>query len=124
MAEAGEGDGAVVLGEHQVVVRGEVHRRLVVDVGVRPRETDFHLVVDAAVVDGDELLVQVVERGAGRLQPVLEDGDVADVAVGEIDVAHRVDGEAEVLVVLVGGERAGRAELAVVVRPGRRSGAG
>ena len=81
MPEAREGYGVVVLGDEQVVVARVVDGRLVVQVRVGPQPLDRELVLHAALVDGDQLLVEVVERRARRLEPVLEDGHVRGVPV-------------------------------------------
>jgi hypothetical protein len=55
----------------------------------------------AVLIDRDELLVQVLERGAGRAQPVLEHGDVR-VRLRRLDLGERAHGEGEVCGMLVG----------------------
>ena len=71
----------------------------------RPRAGPAAPEVRAVVVDRHELLVQVVERGARRAQPVLEGRDQPGVGVGVVQPAHRADGERDVLLVLVGRQR-------------------
>ncbi len=61
VAEAGEGDGVIVLGEDEIAIAGIVDRRFVVDVGIGAGEPDLRLVRGAAGIDGDELLVQMIE---------------------------------------------------------------
>ncbi len=68
------------------------------------------------LVDRDDLLVQVVERRAGRRQPVLEDRDVAGALVVAVEVAHGADRELGVFPVLLGCQRARAGELRVVRR--------
>jgi hypothetical protein len=66
MAKAGIGDGVIIFGHHQVAVGGEVDGGLVVKVGVGPNPLQFHLVLDPALVNRHQLLVQVVEGRAVR----------------------------------------------------------
>ena len=63
------------------------------------------------VVDGDELLVEVVEGSTGGAQPVLEGGDVAHGGVEVVEVAHRAGRVGRVLRVLLGGEGARPGQL-------------
>jgi hypothetical protein len=73
------------------------------------------LVIDlrAVVVDRDELLVQVLERGARRPQPVLEDADVRGVRLRRLDLRQRLHGEGDVGCMLVGAQRSRRCQLGI-----------
>ncbi|CAM3682415.1 hypothetical protein MIFL109517_05910 [Micrococcus flavus] len=117
VAEAGEHHGMVVGRDHQARIERRVDGDVVEHVRLRRQPGEGGLVLGAALVDGHELLVQVVEGRAGGLEPVLEDGDVRDGGVGGVQLPRRVRGEAEELVVLLrhrlhlGGAPAGRAQL-------------
>ena len=66
----------LVLGDEEFA-RGGDGEDLVVDVGLCAQALQLGLGLHGQVVDGDELLVEVVEGGTGGTQPVLEGGDVA-----------------------------------------------
>ena len=95
----------LVGGHEQPVIGRIVHAHLVVKVGVGPHARQLQLIDYPALVNPHQLLVQVIERGAGRPQPVLEDGDVAHPPVGLVQGLRRVHRQARVGAVLSGGQR-------------------
>ena len=114
VAEAGEHHGVLVRGDHQVVRHGHVQRGVVEHLRVLAQPVQGGGVLRADLVDGHELLVQVVEGGAGGLEPVLEHGDVPHGGRGRVEVPHRVGGQGQERVVLVRGEGARGGQLVVV----------
>jgi hypothetical protein len=114
MAEAGKGNGVIIFGDDQVAVGGEIDRRFVIKVGVEPHPLQFHLVQDAAFVNRNQLFMQMIEGSAGRFQPVLKHGHIADIAVIQINVAGGVNGEAQILVVLFRAKGSRRGQLTIV----------
>jgi hypothetical protein len=113
VAEPGERDRVVVLRDNEVLVLRVVDGRLVEQVRVRAQAGELELGLDAALVDGHELLVQMVEGRAGGAQPVLEHRDVSRVAVRRVQVGHRLHGEGQVPRVLLRRERARPREVGV-----------
>ena len=103
--KTGQGDGVLVLGDEELA-RGRDREDLVVDVGLGAQAFQLGLGLHGQVVDGDKLLVEVVEGRAGGAQPVLEGGDVAHGGVEVVEVAHRAGRVGRVLRMLLGGEGA------------------
>ena len=60
MTEAGQGDGVLVLSDEEFAGGGD-REDLVVDVGLCAQALEFCFCLNGEVVDGDQLLVQVVE---------------------------------------------------------------
>ena len=113
--EPGEGDGVLVLGDHEFAGGADLEDD-VVDVGLGAQAVQLRLGLDGQVVDGDQLLVEVVEGRAGRFEPVLERGDVAHRRVQVVQVLHGAGCVRGVLVVLLGGEGARSGDLGGVGR--------
>ncbi|GAA5019287.1 hypothetical protein GCM10023258_06810 [Terrabacter aeriphilus] len=116
MADPGERDRVLGAGDDEPLLGGIPGAPPREDVRLVAHQGDLVLLLGAQLVDGDDLLVEVVERRAGRCQPVLEDRHVARAVVVAVEVAHRADREVRVLPVLLGGQRARAGELAVVGR--------
>ena len=114
MPEAREGDRVIVLRDDEVVVARIVGANLVEQVRVLAQAGKCHLMLDAAFINSHQLLVEMVEGGTGRLQPVLEDGHITGVAVVLIALAHRVDGEGNEPLMFTGRQGSRTRELGVV----------
>ena len=110
MAESGQGDGVLVLGDQELAGGGD-REDLVVDVGLGAQARELGLGLDRQVVDGDQLLVEVIEGGAGGAQPVLERRHVAHGGVEVVQVAHGTRRVGGVLRVFLGREGARPGEL-------------
>ena len=110
MTEAGQGDGVLVLGDEELA-GGSDREDLVVDVGLGAQAFQLGLGLDGHVVDGDQLLVDVVEGSAGGAQPVLEGCDVAHRGAEVVQVAHGAGCVRGVLGVFLGGEGARTGQL-------------
>ena len=95
MAETDGGHGVLVACQDQSVVCGEIRPVLVVDVRVEHDLGKQGLIVGTQLVDGDELLVQVVERRPSRFESVLEGDDVAGLWVLGVQVTHGMHREAD-----------------------------
>lgn len=111
VAVAGVGDGVLVFHEHEVLVVGVAGAVVEVEFRVVGQAEEFSLGFGGEFVDGDELLVEVVEAGAGGSEPVLEDGDVFGAVVFGVELFLGKDAEGEEVGVFGGGEVAGGAEL-------------
>ena len=114
MPDAGEGHGRRGARHDETLLVGELPPPAREEVRLGAYALGLALEVDPGLVDRDELLVQVVEGGAGGAQPVLERRHVAGMGVAAIEVTHRLDRESRVLPVLLGGERPRAGVLRVV----------
>ena len=93
MPKAGEENGMVIFRDDEVAASGIVHRPLVVHVHIAAQHLYLPVGGHAAVIDGNELLVQVLKGGAGWLQPVLEGHHIGCVAVALVEVPHGIDSQ-------------------------------
>ena len=124
VAVAGVGDGVLVLHEHKVLVLRVAGAVVEVELGLAGEPEEFPLGFGGQFVDGDELLVEVVEAGAGGAEPVLEDGDVFGAVVFRVKLFLGEDAQGDEVGVFGGGEVAGGTELVAaggavdVVAPG------
>ena len=116
MAYVGKSNGIIVLRHHQVEINGQVGPHLVVYVRVLSDKVDFPLNGNAPFVNGDKLFVQVVKGRARRFQPVLENRNIAYVLVVVVNILHALYGKFYILIMFLGGEFAGVAQLRVKLR--------
>ena len=103
MSEIGKRDRIFVFREHKILITRKVDGVIVVHIGVLARHFKFGGVGRADAVNRDQLFVQVVERSPRLVQPVLEHGHIAHIAVGQIDVFQRGNRKVDVLIVHFGG---------------------
>ena len=92
----------VIFCNDEVAASGIVHGPLVVHVHIAAQHLYLPVGGHSSVIDGDELLVQVLKGGAGWLQPVLEGHHIGGVAVALVEVPHGIDSQLHKKQVLFG----------------------